>query len=140
MPQRSKGPRLYLHPRSRDWIIRDGSVFTRTGFNERDLAKAEKRLAEYIASKYETRASAAPLILNMLALYGKEVAPCRKTARNVAYNITNLTKWWGDKRASDISVRTCRAYAETKTAPAAAADLKILRAATKHWHTSEYGR
>jgi integrase len=139
MPQRSKGPRLYLHPRSRDWVIRDGTVFTRTGCNEHDKATAEKRLGEYLASKYETKASPAPLILDMLALYGNEVAPYRKTARNVAYNITNLAKWWGDKRASDISAKTCRAYAATKTAPAAAADLKILRAAAKYWHKSEYG-
>ena len=139
MPQHSKGPRLYLHPRSRDWVVRDGTIFIRTGCSEGEKATAEKRLAEYIASKYETRASAAPLILDMLALYGKEVAPYRKTARTVAYNITNLTKWWSDKRASDISVRTCRTYAATKTAPAAAADLKILRAAAKYWHASEYG-
>jgi integrase len=139
MPQRSKGPRLYLHPRSRDWVIRDGTVFTRTGCNERDKANAEKRLAEYIASKYETKPSATPLIIDMLVLYAKDVAPYRKTARNTFYNIGNLEKWWGDKRASDISVRSCRAYAATKTAPAAAADLKILRAAVKHWHASEYG-
>src|SRR5690242_16549638 len=100
MPQHSKGPRLYLDPRRRDWCIRDRTVFMRTGCGEQDRATAEKRLAEYIISKYETKPSAAPLVLDMLALYGKEVAPHKKTARNVAYLITNLTKWWGDKRAS----------------------------------------
>jgi integrase len=139
MPQRSKGPRLYLHPHSRTWIIRDGSIFKRTGCDERNKAIAERHLAEYITAKYEATPSAAPLIVDMLVLYAKEVAPYRTTARNTAYNIGNLMRWWSDKRASDISVRTCRAYAATKTGPAAAADLKILRAAAKHWHASEYG-
>jgi integrase len=139
MPQRSKGPRLYLHPRSRDWVIRDGTIFQRTGCGERDKATAEKKLAEYIVSKYRAQPSPAPLVVEMLGVYAEEVAPHRKTARNVSYNLTNLIKWWGDKRASDISVRNCRAYAATKTAPAAAADLKVLRAATKYWHASEYG-
>jgi integrase len=94
---------------------------------------------EYITSKYRVQPSAAPSVAEMLILYADEVAIHSKTARNVGYNMGNLLKWWDDKRASDISVKTCRAYAATKTAPAAAADLKVLRAATKYWHKSEYG-
>jgi integrase len=139
MPQRSKGPRLYLHPHSRDWVVRDGTIFIRTGCNERDKATAEKKLAEYITNKYRVTASPAPLVVDMLNVYADEVAPHRKTARNTAYCLTNLLRWWSDKQASEISVKNCRAYAATKTAPAAAADLKILRAATKYWHASEYG-
>jgi hypothetical protein len=80
MPQHSKGPRLYLHPRNRDWVIRDGTVFIRTGCSEKDKATAEKRLGQYLASKYETKPSAAPLILDMLALFGKEAAPHKDRA------------------------------------------------------------
>ena len=78
------------------------------------------------------------MIADVLTAYGSEVAPHKKTARNIGYNIGNLLKWWGDKTTADISTRTCRAYAETKTPAGAASDLKILKAATVHWHR-EYG-
>lgn len=78
------------------------------------------------------------MIAEMLNVYGTEVAPHKKSARNMSYNISNLLKWWHTKTAADISTRTCRAYAATKTGPAAGADLKILKAATMHWH-AEYG-
>ena len=51
-----------------------------------------------------------------------------------------MLKWWGDKRVTDITKKSCRAYAETKATQAAAQDLKILRVAVKHWHEDEdYG-
>jgi integrase len=78
------------------------------------------------------------MIADVLAVYGNEVAPHKASARDIGYNITNLLKWWGDKTVSNISPKTCRAYIETKTGPAAGADLKILKAAVKHWH-AEYG-
>ncbi len=78
------------------------------------------------------------MIAEVLAAYGSEVAPLKMRPRDIGYNITNLLKWWGDKTVSAISPRTCRAYTETKTKPAAGADLKVLKAAVKHWH-AEYG-
>lgn len=79
------------------------------------------------------------MIADVLALYGKEVAAERVSARNIGYQISSLLKWWGDKRTSDISKHTCQEYAKTKTAPAAGADLKTLKAATTHWHGSKFG-
>lgn len=80
------------------------------------------------------------MIADVLALYGNEVAVHRKTARSISYNIGNLLKWWGGKTTAEISINSCREYAKTKTAPAAAADLKYLRAAVIHWDASEdYG-
>jgi len=80
------------------------------------------------------------MIADVLSLYGDEVAPHKKSARNISYNISNLLKWWGDKTVAQISVRSCRSYAATKTAPAAGADIKILKAAVTYWHDSEdYG-
>jgi integrase len=79
------------------------------------------------------------MIADVLALYGREVAAERASRRNLGYNISNLLKWWGDKRTSDISKDACKEYAKTKTAPAASADLKILKAATTHWHGSKFG-
>lgn len=78
------------------------------------------------------------MIAEVLAAYGSEVAPLKASARDIGYNITNLLKWWGDKTVANISAKSCRAYIETKTKPAAGADLKVLKAAVKHWH-AEYG-
>lgn len=138
MPRRAKGPRLYLDPKRKQWVIRDGSRFIRTGCGEGSDAAAEKFLASYIGQKHRPEPSSAPMIAEVLAAYGTEVAPHKKSARNISYNIGNLLKWWGDKKTSDITAKSCRAYAATKTAPAAGADLKVLKMAVKHWH-EEYG-
>ena len=138
MPRRAKGPRLYLDPKRKQWIIRDGSRFVRTGCGERDGAKAEKFLANYIGQKHSPTPSSSPMIAETLAAYGSEVAPGMESARNIGYHISNLLKWWHDKRVSDISQKTCKEYVKTKTAPAATADLKVLKASVKYWH-QEYG-
>jgi integrase len=78
------------------------------------------------------------MIAEILAAYGSEVAPHKASARDIGYNITNLLKWWGDKTVANISVKSCRAYIETKTKPAAGADLKVLKGAVIYWH-KEYG-
>ena len=78
------------------------------------------------------------MIAEVLAVYGSEVAPHKKTARNISYNIGNLLKWWGDKKTTDISTKACRTFAATKSASGAGADIKVLRAAVLHWH-AEYG-
>lgn len=78
------------------------------------------------------------MIAEALAAYGSEVAPEKPSARNIGYHISNLLKWWGEKRVADISVKSCKEYVKTKTAPAAWADLKILKASVKYWH-GEYG-
>lgn len=78
------------------------------------------------------------MIAETLAAYGSEVAPSMESARNIGYHISNLLKWWHDKRVSDISQKTCKEYVKTKTAPAATADLKVLKASVKYWH-GEYG-
>lgn len=138
MPRRSKGPRLYLDPKRKQWAIRDGSRFVRTGCGERNRDDAEKFLAQYIGRKHKPEPSGAPMIADVLNVYGSEVAVHKASARNIGYVIGSLLKWWGDKTAADISTKSCRAYAATKTPSAASADLKVLRAAVKHWH-AEYG-
>jgi len=78
------------------------------------------------------------MIAEVLAAYGSEVAPDKPSARNIGYNITNLLKWWGDKRVADVGVKSCKAYIKTKTPAGAWADLKVLKASVKYWH-EEYG-
>jgi integrase len=78
------------------------------------------------------------MIADVLNVYGQEVVPHKKTARNIAYCLGSLLRWWGDKNASEISAKACREYAKTKASSGAAQDLKILRAAIGHWH-KEHG-
>lgn len=70
---------------------------------------------------------------DILSAYATDIAAHRKSAVNISYNIGSLLRWWGARPSADITARNCRAYAATKTAPAAAQDLKVLRAACGHW-------
>lgn len=80
------------------------------------------------------------MIADVLSVYGNEVAPQKVTARNISYNIGNLLKWWGDKTTADITPKSCRAFAGTKTPSAAGADIKVLKSAVTYWHENEdYG-
>lgn len=133
MPRRKAPPRLYLDPKRGAWIIRDGPRFIRTGCPREHLADAENQLAEYIGQKYEPPATSSPTVLEVLAAYAGEVVPHRASRKNISYCIGSLGKWWGGKTAADVTTRTCRAYAGTKTSAAAQADLKTLRAALRHW-------
>jgi integrase len=72
-------------------------------------------------------------VADILAAYANDIAAHRKSAVNISYCIGSLLKWWGIKPAREITARNCRAYAATKTAPAAAQDMKVLRAACNHW-------
>jgi integrase len=78
------------------------------------------------------------MIADVLAVYGDEVAPTKKTARNISYNISNLLKWWGSKTVAEITAKSCRGYAAVRPTMAAGADLKILKVAVDYWHR-EYG-
>jgi len=139
MPRRAKGPRIYLDRKRGQWVIRDGTLFIRTGCSEGDSAAAEKCLAQYIGRKYKPEASGAPMIADLLSVYGDEVAPTMKSRRLIAYHILNLLKWWGDKTAAQITMKTCKEFCATRPSQAAIADLKVLKAAVGYWHKSEYG-
>lgn len=80
------------------------------------------------------------MIADVLTLYGEDVAPHTRTAKNMAYKIGMLLEWWGDKNVSAISARTCREYVASRGGNyGTGADLKTLRAAVNHWHKSEHG-
>lgn len=133
MPRRKAPPRLYLDQKRNSWIIRDGARFIRTGCDRERQSDAEAQLAAYIGDKYAPPATDTPTVLEVLAAYAQEVVQHRASRRNLTYNIGNLSRWWSGKQASEVTSRTCRAYAATKTPSAALADLKVLRAALKHW-------
>ena len=138
MPRRRAAPRLYLDPKRKQWVIRDGSSFVRTGCAESDRSGAEKFLATYLGQKHAPERGPAPLIADLLIVYGREHVPTIAGAKNTAYNIANLAGWWSDKRLSDVTAKNCRAYSAMRTAGAARRDLEVLRAAIGYWHR-EYG-
>lgn len=138
MPRRAKGPRLYLDPQRRTWIIRDGSSSVRTGCAEGAFAQAEAALGHYIASKYRPSRSESPALSDVLLAYGREHVPHKSSAAKIEHTIANLERWWGDKMLTDVTARNCRAYAETRPSVAARRDLETLRAAIGYWHR-EYG-
>lgn len=115
-------------------MILDGSSFIRTGCAESDRAGAEKQLAEYLGKKHQPRPSANPLIADILVAYGKEHLIRTRSAKNAAYNVESLLRWWGTKSVADINPTNCQGYAETKSESAARRDLEVLRAAVRHWH------
>jgi integrase len=139
MPRRRAAPRLYLDPGRRQWIIRDGACFVRTGCSESERAGAEARLAAYLGQKHKPQRSPTPLIADILLAYSTEHLPHKRTAKDAAYQIANLGSWWGDKRLSDVTARNCRAYAgHKKSQTMARRELETLRAAIGYWHR-EYG-
>jgi integrase len=137
MPRKAKGPRLYLDRERKQWAIRDGSSFIRTGCAEPDNEGAEKKLAEYIASKYRPAPTPSPAIADVLLVYARERLPKTKAAEKAAHNISNLTPFWGKKRASDVTAENCEAYAKDRPQAAARRDLEVLRAALHYWNKNK---
>lgn len=138
MPRKTKGARLYLDPKRREWVIRDGSYFGRTGVPESKPEWAEKLLADYIGEKYKPEPSGSPLIADVLNVYLKEHVPHTKAASNAIYNVAALAGWFGDYTVADITAQLCREYARQRPPAAGRRDLETLRAAIRYWHR-EYG-
>ena len=138
MPRRRSPPRLHLDTTRRQWVIRDGQRLLRTGCAEPDRHGAEARLAAYLGQKHTPQRGPSPLIADVLLAYASEHLPHTRSSKNAAYNVGNLSGWWGDKKLSDVTARNCRAYAEGRSPAAARRDLEVLRAAIRYWHR-EYG-
>lgn len=144
MPRPAKPPRLYLNPKERVWVIRDGTVTKRTGCGEDDRPGAEKALAEYIGSKFKPVARESDPaqidVAEALTAYGRERAPNVSDPARIGYAIDALTRWWGGKTLAQVRGGTCRAYAEARgVSPGTIRrELGVLSAAINHWH-GEHG-
>jgi integrase len=134
MPRRRAAPRLYLDPARKQWIIRDGASFIRTGCTEHERAGAEGRLAAYLGQKHTPQRTNSPLIADILLAYSSEHLPHTASAKNASYGITDLAEWWGDRTLTDITARTCRKYASEKRPSWARRNLQTLHAAIQYWH------
>jgi integrase len=137
MPRRKLPPRLYLDKKRRQWAVRDGENFIRTGCTASEIAQAERVLATYIAKKYAPPPSPVPPLADILLAYLRDKVPDMKS-RSAKYNISNLARFWSNKTLADVTTANCKAYAKTKTPAAARADLEKLATAIRYWN-AEYG-
>jgi integrase len=135
MPRRRAPPRLYCDPTRRDWVIRDGALFIRTGIAEADRAAAERRLAAYLSEKHQPERGPDPLVCDVLNIYAQEHVPYTATGRrHIAYHLGRLLQRWGAKRVSAVTPGACRDYAATSTsANTARRDLEVLKAAIRYY-------
>ncbi|MBX2856668.1 MAG: site-specific integrase [Rhodobacteraceae bacterium] len=141
MPQRSKGPRLYLRRktgRAATWVVRDGSSEESTGCGQHDRERADLYLADYIARTH--RVTGAPRRPNELTIADALSAYARDRGGEVAapatlgYSIQALLPFWGECSVADIKGETCRRYAaERDVAPTTVRrELGVLQAALNH--------
>lgn len=148
MPQKRKPPRLVLRKEAeRDgggsvWLIRDGKTDVRTGCLAHQTEEAERKLADYLAEKFEPARSGRSIettIGDVLAVYTTEKAQGTSRPRETIQAVTRLNEFFGEKLLSDIRGKLCRDYAShRKTDAGARRDLETLRAAINHYH-KEYG-
>lgn len=118
MPRRAKGPRLYLDPQERTWVIRDGPRKRRTGCGEGERPGAEEALRDYIAQKYQPVSDRRPdrvLVADALTFYSREVAPRHRSAATTAHCIDRLLDWWKERPLADVRRSTCREYVAHRT-------------------------
>lgn len=153
MPRRAKGPRLHLRParpgRNATWVILDRGRERGTGCGPEDIEGSERSLADYIASKYEPPKTggklARTLIADVVNLYLTEQAPNTSDGGAwIGYMATPILDWWGLKALSEVNKTTCQDYARWRTGQGvsdqtARHELKTLRAAIRHYHSSEHG-
>lgn len=119
MPRRAKGPRLYLEPDTLTYVIRDGTRKRGTGCGPRELGRAEEKLRDYIAQKYQPLGDHRPdrvLVADALTFYLREVARHHRSPVTTATSIDRLLDWWQERPLSDIKKSTCREYVEHRTA------------------------
>ena len=151
MPPRAKGARLWLRPERRSpsgkfisrasWLILDAGRHIATGCAAGEIAAAEARLAEYIASKYRPRRKERDIeeikIADVLTIYLEDCGDLQARRGKVEERLGRLNEFWGPKTLAEISGETCRAYAAVRGSPGGARrDLEDLRAAIRH-HAKE---
>lgn len=155
MPRESKGARLYLRAAKKidgrtvpsRWVIRDGSREISTGLGQSDRGEAERRLAAYLAEKYEPPRRERPLseilIADVIAIYAADVAPGQARPKKAKERAKRLLDYFGEMTLDQITGATCRDYAADRegkgksrkgTGGGARRDLQDLAAAINHHH------
>jgi integrase len=165
MPRRSKGARLQLKAARRDksgkithqatWIIRDNGRDVGTGCAADEIAAAERKLEDYIASKYTPKRRVRHIddipIADVLLIYldaqlekfrdrfkvDSESEDTIPAVRKFKKRIERLNAWWGAKMLGEVNGEACRSYRKKRrNRGGARRDLEDLRAAIGH-HAAE---
>lgn len=144
MPRKASPPRLSV--RDGYWVIRDGQTYRRTGCREDEVEAAQRRLGEYIASKWRPDTSSSDpnevTIESVVSTYFEHAAPKRpnKHRRNELWaQCDRLLAFGGSKPIRAVNGAWCRSYARAaSTQSMARHDLEILRAAVNHYD-KEFG-
>lgn len=143
---RAKRPRLWLRRARRDksdnlrpatWIILDRGQHHATGCLERETEAADKALSAYIAKAYAPRRTPAGAnaiaIADVLSLYFDEASPRVADLVKLRARLARLNAFWKNRRLSEVTGATCRAYAEERRSPGGARrELEDLRSAINH--------
>jgi hypothetical protein len=155
MPPRAKGARLWLRPERRSasgkfisrasWLILDAGRHIATGCAAGEIAAAEARLAEHIASKYRPRRKERDIeeikIADVLTIYLEDRGEAISRRNELEERLGRLNEFWGAKTLAEISGETCGAYVTSRdTASGARRDLEDLRAAIGHHAKEGYHR
>lgn len=154
MPRKTKGARLAWRDESRKadgslrnaagWFIRDGSTFLSACGGTGDRERAEKRLAQYIAEKYQParerdRAPEEILVADVVNIYLTDIAPTHARPQETAARLGAILDFFGDKLLTDINGALCREFARQASTPAfARRQLEDLRAAINHYRAEGY--
>lgn len=124
MPQKSKGPRLWLRPERRGddgklisnevYVILDGGKQKSTGCAGDAFEEAQQQLAEYIANKYEPerreKALGKILIADVLLIFDTDKGDGQANQKTYKGSLLRLNRWWGDMTLAEVTGRNCRAY------------------------------
>lgn len=169
MPRRSKGARLQLKAARQDkagtvthratWIIRDNGRDVSTGCAADEIAAAEQKLKEYIASKYAPKRKAQDLevipVGDVLSIYldaqlvtlrdrfkvTEELEDTIADIRRFKKRIARLNDWWGAKMLAEVDGEQCRAFVKKRgNNGGSRRDLEDLRAAINHHAAEGYHR
>jgi integrase len=169
MPRQSKGARLQLKAARRDktgrithratWIIRDHGRDIGTGCASDEVAAAEQKLKDYIASKYTPKRKAQDIesipVGDVLSIYlDAELAKLRDRfkvtendedtipgIRKFKKRIGRLNDWWGAKMLAEVDGEQCRLFARKRgNNGGSRRDLEDLRAAINHHSAEGYHR
>lgn len=149
MSRRKKGPRLWLRKSWNDrgtkrdaaWFILDGTRHIATGCAKGEAERAEQKLAEYIANKYQPARKEKDiediLIADVLSIYLDDRVPLQARPECARDRVRRLNEFWGALRLADVNGASCRAYSEwTGSVGGSRRDLEDLRAAINH-HSKE---
>lgn len=154
MPRKAKGARLQLRAPRRDasgrvthqatWRIRDGKYDVATGCLEREVAAAERKLEEYLSSKYQPTRKEQDIdtiaVADVLLIFVDD-RPDSFTndadGRRLTKRIDRLNAFFGRMKLSEINGETCRGYQRHRgNTGGARRDLEDLRSAINH-HAAE---